>query len=374
LEGHERECEVARAAFDEYLRYLATLKTEHISQSISLLDATFLEKPLIRSRQLKVERDKCCHRLIHVLTGSVLEVSVDMLEFIDAFKKVARPALLLKRYHIPNLTRILQMLLRNHVLIPDTRDEELEHLNQKYSVSNKKNYETPDCLCLYASDGGYHAEKFTQFIQTLYANLNVRFKPLRQKMIIYLCEKREELAQFWFEPFLPPWINGFVALRRVLVLDIDKIRNDDWKTLRFKAGMSHEIIHMLLGNLNICLPIWLEEGICEYFSKKDPTPKLLNLMKKKKLLTFKELEAKATHTLLDIDNSKTDNNICYHQVHSFVAYLCKVLGEDEFISWMSTIGLNYELEHGFAENFGKSLAELEQAWLLQLHSINYQEI
>ena len=135
--------------------------------------------------------------------------------------------------------------------------------------------------------------------------------------------------------------------------------------------MTHEIIHMLLGNLNISPPIWLEEGICEYFSKKDPTPTLLNLMKKKKLLAFKELEAKAAHTLLDIDNSRTDNNICYHQTHSFVAYLCESLGEDKFISWIGTLGLNSELEHDFAEYFENSLADLEQEWFHKLRSLKH---
>ena len=138
--------------------------------------------------------------------------------------------------------------------------------------------------------------------------------------------------------------------------------------------MTHEIIHMLLGDLNICLPIWLEEGICEYFSKKDPSPKLLNLMKKKKLFTFKELEAKANQTLLDIDNSKTDDNICYRQAHSYVAYLCEDLGEAEFIRWISTLGLNSELEHDFAEYFENSMADLEQEWFKKLRSLNHPEI
>ena len=163
---------------EETLRELpqADLKTEHITPAISVTDTTLLENPLIHSRHLKVERDTHRHRLSHGLSGKVVEVSTDMLEFIDAFKDVAKPASLLERYNIPNLSQIVQMLLRNHVLIPATRDEELEYLNRKMTTSNKKSYETTDCLCLYSPDDRILAEKFAQLIQKLYSNLQTKFK------------------------------------------------------------------------------------------------------------------------------------------------------------------------------------------------------
>ena len=368
LQGHERECEVARSVFDEYLQYLANQKPSHTALGISLIDTTLLEKPLTYSRQLKIERNAHRPRLTHALSGKVVEVSTDMLELIDSFRNVTKPASLLERYHISNLSQIVHMLLRNHVLIPATMDEELEHLNQKYSASNKRNYETENCICLYSHKDRRPAENFTQLIQNLYSSLESKFKPLRQKMIIYVAENREELTHFWFEPFCPPWITGFVVLRRVLAIDLDKIRNDDWESVRFKAGMTHEIVHMLLSNHSICLPKWLEEGVCEYFSKPDPDQNLLNLMEQKKLLTFKELEAKAVHTLLDIDNSKTDDNICYHQAHSFVRYLCGAFGEDAVIRWIDSIGINLEISDKFYELFGKNLIEMEQTWFQQLLS------
>lgn len=368
LQGHEKECEVARAAFDEYLRYLADANTEQIDAAVTLTDITLLEKPMIHSRHLKVEWVAGRQRLTHGLSGRVIEVSTDMIEFIDAFKEVTRPTSLWQHYDIPNLLQIVQGLMRNHVLIPVARDEELEHLHSEFSATNKGRFETRDCLCLCPAGCGFPADKFAHLIQKLYSNFNGTFRPLRQKMIIYLCDSREEVAQFWYERHLPPWINGFVALRRALVLDAGQIENDDWERPGFKAGMTHEIIHMLLGNLNISLPIWLEEGICEYFSKSDPIPRLRQLTKKKKLLRFAELEAKTVHTLLDIDNSKTDDNICYRQAHGFVAYLCNALGEDNFINWIETLGFNADLMHSFSQCFDQNLADLEQTWLHQLTS------
>ena len=77
----------------------------------------------------------------------------------------------------------------------------------------------------------------------------------------------------------------------------------------FKQGMSHEITHILLSDFNVRLHVWIKEGLYEYFSKPDPISKLLKLIKYKKLHSFKELESKTNHTLLYIDNSRTQENI-----------------------------------------------------------------
>lgn len=366
----EIEYKVAKSAFDKYLRTLAIQKSTHTVSNISTSDKKILEKPLIHSRQLKVERNSNRHRIIHFLSGKTAEVSPDMIEFIDAFRHVTKPISLLKDYHISNILQIIQKLQRNYILIPATRDEELEYLNQNISVSLKERYETENFICLCSPKNRKPAKKLAQMSQNLYSTkLKEKFKPLRQKMIVYVADKRDELTQFWFNSFCPPWISCFVALRRVLVIDHNQIRYENWESLRFKAGMAHEIVHMLLSNHNICLPLWLEEGVCEYFSRPDPNRKLLNLIKKKELLTYKELETKAIHTLLDIDNSITDDNICYHQAHSFVRYLCSAIGEPAFIGWIDSIGINSETSEKFYEMFGKKLDEMEQAWFSQLISL-----
>ena len=104
------------------------INNKDLPTEISIVDMSLVEEPLIYSRHLAVGNGERSYRLTHALTGKVLEVSDDMLEFIDAFRQVTSPLSLLKQYHIPNLTETVQRLVKNHVLLREARDEELEYL------------------------------------------------------------------------------------------------------------------------------------------------------------------------------------------------------------------------------------------------------
>ncbi len=364
LQGYEIECELAKAVYSKYSQWLADIQTGKNTINISIIDKNILEKPLIHSRHLKIQPQGNNYKIVHGLSGFAIQASEDMLEYIDSFKQPQIPLDVLNKYHIPNITQITAKLVKNNILLELSKDEELEYIEERMSSFSKNRIDTLNCICLFPLKNNGSAKKFSQFIETLYLSLSTRIQPLRQKIIIYLCQDKNELAGFWFEPQIPLWINAFIASRRILVADIKGIKNMIGK--KAQPGMSHEIMHILLGEYNVRIPIWLEEGLCEYFSKQDPNVKLLELIRQKKLLSFKELEAGTRHTLLDIDNARTQENICYHQSHSFVSFICKTFGEKEILNSLKDMSLQKDFSQVFYENTGKTLDEMEKEWLKRL--------
>ncbi|RLB92342.1 MAG: hypothetical protein DRH26_06475 [Deltaproteobacteria bacterium] len=364
FQGHQRECDLAKAVFYKYSTLLNNLKTKKSTRKITLINTNLLETPLIHSRHLKIEPQGHICQIVHNLSGYAISASKDMLEFMDSFKQPRAPCDALKIYSIPDITRIIQVLVKNSMLLDLSTDEELAFLKEKTSDFSKNRIDTTNCICFYPISHTGTAQKFVHAIELLYLNLSKKFNPLRQRLLIYLCQDRKELAGFWFEPLIPPWIKAFVACRRILVADINKFEIIDDRG--FKQGMSHEITHILLSDFNVKLPVWLEEGLCEYFSKPDPTETLLALMKKKQLLSFKKMESRTMHTLLDIDNSRTQENICYHQSHSFVSYLCKTFGERKILSCITEMGLQKDFSQTFYKNTNKHLDEIERKWRKKL--------
>lgn len=364
FQGHKKECNLARAVFYKYPRFLNDIGAENSTNNISTLNTNLLETPLIHSRHLKTQLQGNNYKIVHGLSGYAISAPIDMLEFINSFKQPWAPCKVLNHYHIPGINRIVQVLVKNNLLLELSKDEELEFLKEKTSDLSINRIDTSNCTCFHHINHTETAKKFVHAMELLYLNLSTKIGPLRQKMLIYLCQDKKELAGFWFKPLIPPWIKAFVACRRILIADINEFKIID--DPGFKQGMAHEIIHILLSDFNVRLPVWLEEGICEYFSKPDPATRLLTLMKKKQLLSFKDLESRTTNTLLDIDNSRTQENICYHQSHSFVSYLCKTFGERKILTCIKDMGLQKDFSQAFYENTNNSLNEMEKEWRKKL--------
>jgi radical SAM protein with 4Fe4S-binding SPASM domain len=372
FKGHERECDLARTVFYKYSRLLENRHAKKCSIDICAHNTSLLETPLIHSRHLKIQIQGNACEIIHGLSGYAINASKDMLEFIQSFKQPRAPCDILNHYHIPDLKKILHIFVKNNILLELTKDEELIFLEEKLAVFPKDRIDTANCICFYSLNHKKIAQRFVHAMELLYINLSPRIHPLRRHLIIYLCQDKKELTEFWFEPLVPPWIKAFIACGRILVADVNGISFVQGP--EFQQGMSHEITHILLSDFNVRLPVWLEEGLCEYFSKPDPTQRLLALMRQKPLLTFDQIEQGTKHTLLDIDNSNTRDNICYHQSHSFVLYLCQTFGEKKIFSCIKDMGLTKIFSQAFFENTDKDLKETEQKWRKRLLNLRYQRI
>jgi hypothetical protein len=257
---------------------------------------------------------------------------------------------------------VLNAMVKNNYLRPVDWDEEMGFLSKYALLAGKSEYFTPDCRCFYPEGEKNWAERFTRLIQELYLTAPRRFQKLMSKLIIFLGKNRQEISPFWNVPVTPDWLKGFVSVSRILVMDIEQLKQIDFQSSGFQDSMRHEIMHILLHEQNLNLPVWLEEGTCDYFSKPVRTQHLLSLARKKPIRSFNEIEKQVNFTLLDIDGDRAINNICYQQSHNFVAYLCRKHGEDRYIDCIQKTGLRYSIHDVFPKTFGSTLEMEETLW------------
>ena len=294
--------------------------------------------------------------LINRLSFTAIKSSKSLLNFLSSFRK--KPILLaslLAKYGDNDLLKSITHLLKINFLIPDSTNEDLEWLKARSDMNSIKQFETKHFLTFYSDGVDYLVRSFSDFMEDVYSFLLMKhFLFFDKKITIYICKNRDEFNEFWGSPPLPDWPKAFVFSRNLLIIDL--------KHKGSFQGMAHELVHIFLGQIVYQLPVWLEEGLCEYFSKSNFDKSFLSVCKQKKIYGFKEIELFSRNSLLDLDDSPVGENICYQQSHSFVAYLINLKGKKCFMDCIASIGLNSTFKSRFQEFYGQSVEIAEQEW------------
>jgi len=354
-DGYERECQLAMGILDE-------LKSS-VSQELSL------------SRQLLRQYHEQRPFIINRLRGTTVDATPSLLEFLDLFKHPTNPAHLYQRYCRPDLWLKVTHLLNINFLIPAHIDEEAQWLEGVIGPDESKIFETEHFFTHYPDGEGYLARDFTDLMEEAYRLLITKGLPhLKKKILIFVCESREEFRQFWGSAPLPEWVNAFVHLGRILVVDLRKMSLVNQKGAPFLMRMAHELVHVFLDQLNCHLPVWLQEGLCEYYSRPYNDSKFKKLAREKMLYGFREMESFVKHSLLDLDDSPVKENICYQQAHSFVAYLVGLQGEEGFLECLRATSLSKGFRPTFEQYYGRSLDDIETEWLEMYSLGNYKKL
>jgi uncharacterized protein len=313
--------------------------------------------------------------IIHRLAGTAIKAAPNLLEFLDLFKEPICPLSLYKQYILPDLQPTVARLIDIRFLIPEDTDEEAQWLEKEIRQDQIRVFQSAHFVTYYPESNGYLARNFTEVMEKSYKLLTARgLYSIKRKVLIYICQNRKRFGQFWGSAPLPEWVKAFVVNGRILVVDQQKILHIHRRSKRFFQGMSHELVHIFLGQLNCQLPVWMEEGLCEYLSQPDNNSKFKELARQKKLYGFREMEALVRHSLLDLDDSPVMQNICYQQAHSFVAYLANLKGEKTLLECVRDTGLSKDFRSLFQQYYGQSLDEAESQWLKMYPEGNYSKL
>jgi len=354
-DGYERECQLAMAILNELKRSAS----RQLSLSSQLIRQHHEQMPFIINR----------------LTGTAANASPDLLEFLDLFKDPANPAHLYERYCRPDLWLKAAHLMNISFLIPAHIDEEVQWLEGVIGREENKIFETEHFFTYYPDGEGYLARDFTDLMEEAYRFLITKGLPhFKKKILIFICQSREQFKQFWGIAPLPEWVKAFVHLGRILVIDRQKILPIDRKSVGFLRGMAHELVHIFLNRIHTHLPAWMEEGLCEYYSRPYNDSKFKKLAREKMLYGFREMEAFVKHSLLDLDDSPVKENICYQQAHSFVYFLAVLAGEKKLIECIQATGLSKGFRPAFEQHYGRSLDDIEAEWLKTYSLCNYKKL
>ncbi|MBU3917765.1 hypothetical protein KKA14_19730 [bacterium] len=126
------------------------------------------KEELIHSKHLARKGNWQQQIILHELTGTEIEVSPDMVDFLELF---AKPTVLLsvqKNYQITNLISIIPMLKKYQFLVPVNFNEELQWLDNKVGLVEKKVIQSPHFTFYYSDTDGFFVRNFANMAERSY--------------------------------------------------------------------------------------------------------------------------------------------------------------------------------------------------------------
>jgi len=188
-------------------------------------------------------------------------------------------------------------------------------------------------------------DKATSFLNKIFGKPKQRFK-------IYLFNNKKDMLYYSGMYYYPNWVTGF-ASKNAYYQFRDKINE----------RIIHELGHIYINrNRKGEIPLWLEEGFCEYLAYKDKNnSKLKTIMKEKELIPFDKLFDRDKLCLLKYDSDPLDKNIAYIQSHNMVSYLISRFGKTIVMKLLTGDYKNFRKY--FDELTKQKFEDAEKEWL-----------
>lgn len=186
------------------------------------------------------------------------------------------------------------------------------------------------------------------------AAMSVAFGKIPQNFLVLFLDSRVDFSIHSGGRDWPSWVSGMAKKYCYFQYGTELL-----------AGYGHEICHIYLWHFaKYELPLWLAEGLCEYFNgrKLDLVPS--ELLRAGSLPDILTLESSGPGGFLDLDPSERQQNLYYSVSHSFVAFLIERIGWDSLRNVLIYLGTDFETSlHQITQ---LNLAQLEMSWREQL--------
>ena len=331
-----------------------------LAQSISTLIVKSDDEELELTRHISISREGESVKIKNTMHGSILKASIDMLHFISLFKAPNSISNILKEYEVEGIHSTVEMLKKNRVLLDSNWVENEAHL---YQTLGKSLNETIDGKARILHRGGGDFKYLCSAVNIAYTRMLDRGLPeFIGPITVFLCSEREDMQRLWGKKIIPNNVKGFVIGRRIYVAEKDRHSEEFCKSETFLESMMHEIMHMYIGMLRINLPVWMEEGLCEFYSKTLNETQRSEILNQRPVYSFTDIEFLCAHTLLDLDSSRVRENLCYAQSHSFVSYIFENYLENSWFDLLNQCPLTMSVKDFLLYN-DLDLKVLEKKWL-----------
>lgn len=194
-------------------------------------------------------------------------------------------------------------------------------------------------------------KEFISLVDKALVPLNKVFGGLKKKIRVYLFNNKKDMLYCSGFYQCPKWATGFAS-------------RNNYYHCNPKTGerLVHELCHVYIyQNKKNEIPLWLEEGFCEYvFYTQKGDVQLDNLLQKNKLIPLDTLSPRTGKGLLKYDDRPLNNNLAYIQSFSFVNYLVKKFGVETVLKLLS--GEYSDFKEYFKQLTNHNLDDLEQQW------------
>jgi len=219
-----------------------------------------------------------------------------------------------------------------------------------------------DRYIIYSQFAPPRLSRFIKAFQDAGAVLDKVFGSMDRVIRIYLFKDRQDFKIYSGQFNWPKWISAFT-----FPADFEYYQHSESAAGLLIKGFLHEIAHFYIQYFSRSrLPNWLAEGFCELmnFYGQDNKEKLLDLMKKKKLIPFENLYSWNKLSLLAYDPAPLPQNIAYQQSHNFVRYLAQRFGSQKLMGLIT--GKYNDFYEYFRELTGFDFFKVEKEWLADL--------
>jgi tetratricopeptide (TPR) repeat protein len=209
-------------------------------------------------------------------------------------------------------------------------------------------------------------------VETLAAALtqrNERFAPSRRHAIVFIFEHRRESQPYFDLLFAQENARAVGAYVRyesggTMIIDGSRksgpLRRDD---PGIRTAM-HELLHDLLRQSESAPPLWLEEGLAEYFSNArvdgdrviagDPIREHLALLQRRVPMSLEELFA------VKAESAAGTSTPFYAQSWAAVSWLISI-DQEAFFAFLLDVEHGTRVATALRQHYGKSLQEMEDA-------------
>lgn len=318
---------------------------------------------IICSRHIKLVKNQEYILIEHDLNGTQLEVSEDLLWFLDLFKTSENSRKLLKAKGLLHLSNLVLALKKDRFLVPIDIRESIEWFKQQIDFEALNKVSSKHYIIYHNKNKQILTQYLVQELETIYENLIVRGLPeLKSQIIVYICNGRDEFNTFFGSTIAPESLYTFVIARSIVILDSSRINLSKTLSQGKMIELTHEIAHIFLGEMSIQLPMWFEEGFCEW-SSKSITSRHTTFIRKSGIENFQNVDTIISRSTEYTNISKKKLGILYLQSHCFFDYLAKSFGINNILKFIKSVSLSNYFFEQFSSVFKASFEDTVFRWM-----------
>lgn len=316
---------------------------------------------MIRSKFLRVtpSEEEETFLVIHERNQTVMEAAPEVIDFIDQYIAPHAPA-----PGDSDEQELCRLLTEIHFLHSKAYGE-----SESYDILNSwlrefeketRSLQYQNITAVYAARPGEPVQEILIEILKIGQELYKELMPFQQPLyILFLTPEEYKKLRLKFN--VPSNISAFIDSRTLLIMDYQSYFKQN-NTRSFYPTVRHELLHILFGQRGYYLPFWVEEGLCEYYSKKYRMDYLNHEIKGEKLISFPEIDCEKVNYISQLNQFKNIQYVFYKQAASFVDFLFQMFTEEYIWDMIRQSSIRRDFFQVLKTKQGIGLTQLQSRW------------
>lgn len=346
--GYERECRFALRVLEDYPKSFGGKKGFSDGLSLKL------------SGQVQLRKHRGGLYLLHRLAGKERQISLGEWHQLRGTWELPQIAEEVEGMSLPLICNYME----EGALIPAESEEELQWLNDRVRFPLQRRV-CPGFDVLHSANWSDKHDTIVSAVTRSLDEVNA-ISGSRLSAPFFTAVLDDGLyADFLVNAQIPvpKGTVAFVVLGKVLVLDGEALQEGELLE-QLGAAFRHELGHILVAERRYSLPIWIEEGLCEYLARGCASPG--DRGPEEAVLSLAHLEALNIDSLMELCAVHPNENPYYQAAWLFVSELVRSHGKLRFWDVLERTAGNADFPSSFFEVYGVLMEKAEEQWSKEL--------